>query len=311
MVENVGDDSRRIALRYMNSDATIQKLLYSIEEKTQQIKPKIAIILPTYCEAENIEKLIREIESLKLNALFVVIDDSSTDGTTEIVRQLQKEYDNIILFERYAKLGLGTAITDGFKLLLSLNHPPDYIITMDADYSHNPQDIPKLLKTAQKGYHLVVGSRYCKGAAIVGWHWIRWFISRIANLITSIMMAGIKMRDCTSGFRCYSRQYVQKVIHELHSETYEIQIETVKQAWEQGFKVKETPIIFVNRKKGKSKLTLGEIRGFLSYIIRSKSGLTKIPPDLYYEKIPLWRVTLEWERIKGANLMYARIKLLS
>lgn len=295
----------------MNSDTTIQRLVYSLDETKLKAKPKIAIILPTYCEAENIERLIREIENLRLNALLIVIDDSSTDGTNAIVKKLQKEYDNIILFERYAKMGLGTAITDGFKLVLSLNNPPDYIITMDADYSHNPRDIPNLVKTAQKGNHLVIGSRYCKGASIVGWHWIRWFVSRIANLITSIIMAGVKMRDCTSGFRCYSRGYVQKVIHDLHSETYEIQIETVKQAWERGFRVREVPIVFVNRKQGKSKLTLGEIRGFLSYIIRSKSGLTKIVPNLYYGKIPLWRLALEWDKVEGLNLIYARLKLLS
>lgn len=236
--------------------------------------PTVAIMLPTYCEADNIESLIREIKKLKPDSLIAVIDDSSHDGTADIARRLQGEYDNILVFTRPAKLGLGTAITDGFKLVLSLRNPPDYIITMDADYSHNPQAIPRLLSTAQKGYDLVIGSRYTEGSRIVGWHIIRWLISRVANFIASTMV-GLQIRDCTSGFRCYSKNYVRNVIGYLHSQTYEIQIETVKQAWTRGFKVKEVPITFENRKKGKSKLTEVEFQGFLSYIMKTKLPTVK------------------------------------
>jgi len=232
----------------------------------------VAIVLPTYCEAENVESLIRRIQGLRLNLLIVVIDDFSPDGTAEIVKKLQEEYDNILLFVRPAKLGLGTAITTGFRLILSLKNQPDYIITMDADYSHNPRDIPKLLGVAKCGYDLVIGSRYCSGGKIVGWHRGRWLISRVANLIASVTI-GMRMYDCTSGLRCYSRQYVKSVLNDLHSQTYEIQIETVRQAWLQGFRVKEIPITFVNRKRGKSKLTRTEIEGFLSYIIKMGLGV--------------------------------------
>jgi len=238
-------------------------------------KPSVAIMLPTYCEAGNIESLIRKIKSLKPDSLIVVIDDSSHDGTASIVQDLQKEFNNILVFTRPAKLGLGTAITDGFKLILSLENPPEYIITMDADYSHNPQTIPKLLSAAEKGYDLVIGSRYKKGSRIIGWHIIRWLISRVANFIASTMV-GMKIRDCTSGFRCYSKNYVKEVIGHLHSQTYEIQIETVKQAWTRGFKVKEVPMTFENRKRGKSKLTRAEFQGFLSYIIGTKLGIRKV-----------------------------------
>lgn len=231
--------------------------------------PSVAILLPTYCEAGNVENLIREIKSLKPSSLIMVIDDSSYDGTASIVEKLQKEYGNILIFQRPAKLGLGTAITDGFKAILSLKNCPEYIITMDADYSHNPQTIPKLLATGKKGYDLVIGSRYRKGSRIVGWHIMRWLISRVANFIASTMV-GMRIRDCTSGFRCYSKNYVKNVIGYLHSQTYEIQIETVKQAWTRGFKVKEIPITFENRKKGKSKLTKAEFQGFLSYIMKTK-----------------------------------------
>jgi len=228
--------------------------------------PTIAVVLPTYCEAENIESLIREIQELKLNVI-VVIDDSSPDGTAEMVKKLQKEYDNIILLVRPKKLGLGTAIITAFRFILSLKNQPDYIVTMDADYSHNPQDMPRLIHAAKGGHGLVIGSRYCKGGKIMGWHRMRWLISRVANLIASAII-GMKIRDCTSGLRCYSKNYVKTVLPDLHSQTYEIQIETVKQARLQGFDIKEIPITFVNRKRGKSKLTVAEAQAFLTYIVK-------------------------------------------
>jgi len=229
----------------------------------------LAVLLPTYCEAENIESLIRQIQELNLDPLIVVIDDSSPDGTSERVARLQEKYENILLVLRPTKLGLGTAITDGFRILLSLPNPPQYIITMDADYSHNPQDIPKLTRSAQKGYDLVIGSRYCPGGEIIGWHFARLLISRCANLIASIVV-GMWLHDCTSGFRCYTSRYVKNVLENLHSQTYEIQIETVKQARAKGFQVKEVPITFINRKRGKSKLTRNEIQTFFSYIVKTK-----------------------------------------
>ncbi len=236
-----------------------------------QKKATVAVVLPTYCESENVERLIREIEELKLNLLTIVIDDSSPDGTADIVKRLQREHNNILLFTRPAKLGLGTAITAGFQTALSLNHQPDYLITMDADYSHNPQDIPKLISVAESNSDLVIGSRYCDGGKIVGWSSLRWLVSRFANLIASLAV-GMMVHDCTSGLRCYSRQYVETVLNDLHSQTYEIQIETIRQARLRGFTVKETPITFVNRKRGKSKLTGTEIKCFLLYIVKSKFG---------------------------------------
>ena len=227
----------------------------------------VAVVLPTYCEAENIENLIRDLNRLKLNLLITVIDDSSPDGTVKIVKKIQKEYNNVVLFVRPKKLGLGTAIIDAFRLFLSFKNPPDHIVTMDADYSHNPQDIPNLIQAAKLGYDLVIGSRYCEGGKIVGWHRMRWLISRFANFIASAVVR-IKIHDCTSGLRCYSKRYVTTVLPNLHSQTYEIQIETVKQAQLQGFRVKEIPITFVNRKRGKSKLTRAEFQGFLSYVIK-------------------------------------------
>src|SRR3990170_3868571 len=123
----------------------------------------IGVILPTYCEAQNIEGLITDIEKLPLNTSIIVIDDSSPDKTAEIVRNLQKKYDNVFLCVRPQKSGLGTAITDGFKTYLSLKNPPRVIVTMDADYSHDPKAIPQLVQHMQPGVGIVVGSRYCRG----------------------------------------------------------------------------------------------------------------------------------------------------
>lgn len=242
--------------------------LQSIEGNLE-LDSEIGIILPTYCEAANIEKLIHEIESLNLNTSILVIDDSSPDGTADIVRNLQRKYGNILLFVRPKKFGLGTAITDGFRIFLSKKNPPKCVVTMDADYSHNPKDIPRLVAAAKVGSGLVIGSRYCKGGNTVNWSPLRLVISRIANLIASFMI-GAKIHDYTSGFRCYSTTLIGEIINDLHSQTYEIQIETIRQAWRRLYKVIETPITFVSRKKGKSKLTSNEIKEFLSYILKLK-----------------------------------------
>ena len=227
-----------------------------------------AVILPTYCEAENIENLIREIQKSRLDLSIAVIDDSSPDGTSEIVEKLQEEYANIFLFKRPEKLGLGTAITKGFRSVLLLKSKPDYIVTMDADYSHSPKDISRLISVAKRGHDLVIGSRYQKKGKVIGSTLMRRLLSRVANLIATATV-GMRIHDCTSGFRCYSKKYVEKVLPELHSQTYEIQIETLKQARLHEFYVKEIPITFVNRKRGKSKLTVFEFEAFLAYVAKS------------------------------------------
>ena len=228
----------------------------------------IAVLLPTYCERENIGNLIREIQELNLSISLIVVDDSSSDGTSDIVKELAEEYDNITLISRPGKLGLGTAITDGFRCALKLNKIPTYIITMDSDYSHNPQDISRLVESAKKGNDVVIGSRYVKGGNARNWPLKRRLISRFANVIANIII-GRRTRDCTSGFRCYSRIYIENVLGNLHSTTYEIQIETLRQAHINKFNVEEVPIVFINRKKGKSKLSSAEFMGFIAYITKA------------------------------------------
>ncbi|MDR0373422.1 MAG: polyprenol monophosphomannose synthase [Nitrososphaerota archaeon] len=230
---------------------------------------KIGVILPTYDEADNIDKLIEDIENLNLDASIMVIDDSSPDGTAQIVQEKQKKYSNVLLCSRPKKSGLGTAITDGFKFFLSQAPPPKYIFTMDADYSHDPQDMPKLLAAMQEyEYGIVIGSRYSKGGKIAGWPFSRKIISKTANTIARTSL-GLGLQDCTSGYRCYSTRFLREAISNLHSHTYEIQIETVRQAALKNFQVKETPVLFVNRKRGKSKLTWTEIQSFLSYTLKA------------------------------------------
>jgi len=234
-------------------------------EGNLNVDSEVGIMLPTYCEAANIEKLILELENSDFSPSILVIDDSSPDGTADIVRKLQKKFRNVLLLVRSRKMGLGTAITDGFKAFLLMKHPPKYIVTMDADYSHSPKEIPKLLTPVKEGADLVVGSRYCSGGGAVGWGVGRFLISKIANLITRFRIEA-RISDYTSGMRCYSTRLVKGIINDLHSQTYEIQIETIRQANVRGYKIKDVPIVFINRKKGKSKLSINEIRDFLSYI---------------------------------------------
>lgn len=258
-------------------NTSIESLIYTIGElypidqadelMHRRFQSRIAIILPTYCEAENIADIIYMVEDLKLNSTILVIDDSSPDGTQDIVEKLQQVYHNIVLLVRPCKKGLGTAIVDGFRFLMSRPNPPSFIITMDADRSHDPKEIPKLLETAEDGYDLVIGSRYCPDGKVKGWGIRRVIISKVANKITRTIIK-LPLNDFTSGFRCYSKEYVEKTVPRLHCQTYEIQIETIRQAKIQNSKVTEVPITFENRKKGKSKLTLNEILTFFKYILR-------------------------------------------
>ena len=244
---------------------------YQLIGNNNVVSSEIGIILPTYREADNISKLIEDIEDLKLNASILVIDDSSPDETAKIVQEKQNKYNNILLCVRPKKSGLGTAITDGFKFFLSSKQTPKYIVTMDADYSHNPKAIPQLISSMHKAdYGIVIGSRYCKGGNINGWPFTRKVISRTANFIAKLSL-GLKPRDCTSGFRCYSTKFLRATIGNLHSHTYEIQIETIRQAVLRNFNVKETPILFVNRKRGKSKLSWTEIKSYITYTLKAIS----------------------------------------
>jgi len=241
-------------------------MLHHSLEGDLDVRSEIGVLLPTYCEAQNIEKLVHEIEGLDTDISILVIDDSSPDGTANFVRRLQKKYHNILLSVRPGKGGLGTAITDGFRVFLSLPNPPRYIVTMDADFSHNPNDVPRAISAARQGKGLAIGSRYCREGGVVNWSPLRIITSRVANIVASVSVRA-KIRDYTSGLRCYSTDLITRILPDLHSQTYEIQIETIRQARKRGFDVREFPMTFINRKNGKSKLSLNEIREFISYIL--------------------------------------------
>jgi dolichol-phosphate mannosyltransferase len=239
------------------------------------VDSKVGVILPTYCEAQNIQRIIAEIQALPLNVTILVIDDSSPDGTAKAVKSLQANSPNLLLLVRPQKSGLGSAITDGFRVFLSLRNVPEFIVTMDADYSHNPSELPRIVSNMKDGCDLVIGSRYCASGKTEGWPYTRKIISRAANAIARGVL-GLKLHDCTSGYRCYSTSFLSKTIEFLNSQTYDIQIETVKQAHSQGFQIREVPILFVNRKQGKSKLSIVEIENYVSYIFKTVA-IRKIP----------------------------------
>lgn len=215
------------------------------------------VIIPTYNEQENIEAIIRKVLSMKGAYDILVIDDGSPDGTASIVKNLMQEYpERLHLIERSGKLGLGTAYISGFKW--SLEHGYDYIFEMDADFSHDPNDLPRLYEACASGCAGVsVGSRYCDGISVVNWPLGRILMSYCASLYVRTVL-GVDIRDTTAGFACYRRQVLETMdLDAVEMKGYGFQIEMKYSAVKLGFKVAEVPVIFVNRKLGTSKMSSG------------------------------------------------------
>jgi len=213
---------------------------------------KAVIIIPTYNEVENIEKLILEIFKFEPKVQILFIDDNSPEGSADLIRRLQQKYTNIHLLERPGKQGLGSAYIMGFRFALEKGY--EYIFEMDADFSHNPREIPNFLKAIDK-YDLVLGSRYIKGVNVVNWPLSRLLLSYFANMYTRIV-TGIPVQDSTGGFKCFRREVLESIgFDNIKSNGYAFQIEMNFKAWKKGFKVKEIPIIFVDRVFGESKLS--------------------------------------------------------
>ncbi len=212
------------------------------------------VIIPTYNEKENIEKIIRKVFSLEGGYHILVIDDGSPDGTASIVKSLQKEFeDRLYIIERAGKLGLGTAYLAGFKW--SLEHGYDYTFEMDADFSHNPEDLPRLYQACTSGADVAIGSRYCDGISVVNWPIRRIIMSYYASLYVRTVL-GMKIYDCTAGFKCYKKEVLSTMdLNDIRMKGYGFQIEMKYTAWKLGFKLTEVPIIFVNRKEGTSKMS--------------------------------------------------------
>ncbi len=214
------------------------------------------VIIPTYNEKENIEAIIRKVFSLDGEYNVLIIDDGSPDGTAGIVKGLQTEFrDRLFMIERSGKLGLGTAYLAGFRWALERGY--DYIFEMDADFSHNPDDLPRLHKACAECGGVAVGSRYCDGISVVNWPIGRILMSYFASIYVKTVL-GMKIHDCTAGFKCYSRKVLETIdLDDVRMKGYGFQIEMKYTAWKLGFKLAEVPIIFVNRKLGTSKMSGG------------------------------------------------------
>lgn len=214
---------------------------------------KSLIIIPTYNELENIQKMIPEIFGLYENNLdILVIDDNSPDGTGSFVEELSKNNNRVKIIRREKKSGLGTAYVEGFKFALKNNY--DFIFEMDADFSHDPKEIRNFLK-AIKDYDLVLGSRYASGISVVNWPMRRLILSYLANLYTRII-TGLPVKDATGGFKCFRRQVLESInFDKVKSNGYAFQIEITFKAWKNGFTVLEIPIIFIDRTTGTSKMS--------------------------------------------------------
>ncbi|MBQ3977819.1 MAG: polyprenol monophosphomannose synthase [Bacteroidales bacterium] len=214
------------------------------------------VIIPTYNEKENIEAIIRKVFSLEGEYHILVIDDGSPDGTAAIVKKLREEFPGrLFLIERSGKQGLGTAYLTGFKW--SLDHDYDYTFEMDADFSHNPDDLPRLHEACRNCGGVAIGSRYCDGISVVNWPLGRILMSYYASMYVRRVL-GMKIHDCTAGFKCYCREALSAIdFDDVRMKGYGFQIEMKYTAWKLGFKLVEVPIIFVNRKLGTSKMSSG------------------------------------------------------
>lgn len=217
---------------------------------------RVLVIVPTYNEAENIAALIREVRNLDIDPEILIIDDNSPDGTANIVKTIMERDPKVHLIERPKKMGLGSAYITGFKW--ALDRKFDVVVEMDADFSHDPKDIKRLVENLEN-CDAVIGSRYVKGVSVVNWPISRLLLSYFANLYARVI-TGVKIRDLTSGFKAIKTECLRVInLDGIKSDGYAFQIELHFNLWFKGFKVCEIPIIFVERRAGKSKLNKGII----------------------------------------------------
>ncbi|MBP5377365.1 MAG: polyprenol monophosphomannose synthase [Bacteroidaceae bacterium] len=238
------------------------------------------VIIPTYNEKENVEKIIRAVFALDKCFHILIIDDGSPDGTADIVKRLmQTEFsDRLFLVERSGKLGLGTAYITGFKW--SLAHGYDYIFEMDADFSHAPSDLPRLYSAcADEGYDVAIGSRYVSGVNVVNWPMGRVLMSYFASKYVRFV-TGFQIHDTTAGFKCYRRRVLETIdLDSIRFRGYAFQIEMKFTAYKCGFRIKEVPVVFVNRVEGTSKMS-GSIFGEAFF------GVMRLRLDGWFKKYP-------------------------
>ncbi|HEY4644099.1 MAG TPA: polyprenol monophosphomannose synthase [Bacteroidota bacterium] len=213
---------------------------------------KTLVIIPTYDEADNIERIVLQILDQQEGVEVLVVDDGSPDGTAAIVEKLVETDSRIHLIKRPGKKGLGTAYVEGFRYACTRGY--DYVFEMDADFSHDPAEIPKFLDRIRE-YDLVIGSRYTNGVRVVNWPIRRLLLSYAANVYTRVI-TGLPIKDSTGGFKCYRRQVLESInLDSIRSNGYAFQIEMSFKAWKKGFRLCEIPITFVDRRSGVSKMS--------------------------------------------------------
>lgn len=223
-------------------------------------KDKALVIIPTYNESENVVRMITRVMALEEEVEILFVDDGSPDGTADLIKEQAVNYPGRIhLIEREGKLGLGTAYVRGFKY--ALEHQYEYICEMDADFSHSPEDLPRLIEEVRSGRaDLAIGSRYANGISIVNWPLSRLILSYTANLYAR-RVTGIPVKDTTAGFKCIHRKVIEALdVSSIRSNGYAFQIEIHVRAWAAGFRVREVSIIFHEREEGSSKMSKAIMR---------------------------------------------------
>ncbi len=218
---------------------------------------KTLVIIPTYNERENIERIIPLVLEKDPSIHVLIVDDGSPDGTGQIADSMSKESDRIFVIHRKNKSGLGTAYIAGFKFALEKSY--DYIFEMDCDFSHDPKYVPHFLEAVHDA-DLVLGSRYISGVNVINWPMSRLLLSYYANVYSRII-TGLPVKDATGGFKCYRREVLEAIdLDKVKSNGYSFQIEMSFRAWKKGFKIKEIPIVFEDRKEGQSKMSKKIVR---------------------------------------------------
>jgi dolichol-phosphate mannosyltransferase len=214
------------------------------------------VIIPTYNEKENIDRILRKIFSLSKDFNVLIIDDNSPDGTASIVKEMMNEFPGLFLLERTGKLGLGTAYITGFKWALDKAY--EFIFEMDADFSHDPNDLLRLYEAcSEKGADLAIGSRYITGINVINWPLKRVLMSYFASVYVRFV-TGMNVMDTTAGFKCYRRRVLETIgLEQIKMKGYGFQIEMKFRTWKYGFKILEVPIIFTERQEGNSKMSGG------------------------------------------------------
>jgi len=236
---------------------------------------KTLVVIPTYNESENILKIVPEVLNQSPEIDVLVVDDNSPDGTARLVKGEMEKNPRLHLIERTGKMGLGTAYVAGFKFAIARGY--EFVFEMDADHSHDPREIPAFLKAAENA-ELVLGSRYTNGVRVLNWPIERLLLSYFANVYTRFM-TGLPLHDATGGFKCFRRRVLEAIdLDRVRSNGYAFQIEMSYKAWKKGFRIVETPIVFLDRRSGKSKMSKQIVHEafFMLWKLRWKSLLGKL-----------------------------------